>query len=156
MRNAFVGIGLVLVVLCAGCGSKAPTPVDTATLKAKVASQERSQVLDEQEFRCLHRAVTTYAMGRCLSGAFSRANRRIQARTKVISSLIGNGSGRAAFVRSELLWIRYREASCEAEASAYTGGSAQPLLHAHCEVRRSKSHLKELAELEGVFRQGGR
>ena len=155
MKYALVGIGLVLVVLGAGCGSKAPTPGDTNTAKAKALAQERSQALDEQEFRCLHRAVTTYAMRSCENSALSRAERRIQARIKAISSLMGTRSKRAVFLRSERLWIRYREISCEVEASAYEGGSAQPLTNTYCEVRRSKSHLKELTELEAFFRQGG-
>ena len=156
MKYALVGIGLMLVVLAAGCGSKTRTSVGTVTHKTQTANLERSLRLDKQEFRCLHTAITTITMERCRFATVVRADRRIRVREKVISSLLFARSARAAFAKSERLWIRYREASCEAEASAYMGGSAQPLLRASCEVMRSKSHLKELAEFEAVFRQGGR
>ena len=136
---------MVLVVLCAGCGSKAKAPGDTTTAKAKALAQERSQSLDDRAFRCLHSAMTTFAMLKCENDALSRADSRIRARVKVIAGLMSTRGKRRLFARSERLWIRYRDASCEAEASAYEGGSAQPQNRSLCEVMRSKGHLKELA-----------
>lgn len=46
-------------------------------------------------------------------------------------------------------WLAYREAHCESEAYAYTGGggSIMPLLISHCKTTLTKERTKQLREI---------
>ena len=59
---------------------------------------------------------------------------------------------RVVFVQGEVAWLRYRRASCLAEASKYFGGSVYGLYYAQCVENRNEAHLRDLAELLRVLR----
>jgi uncharacterized protein YecT (DUF1311 family) len=45
---------------------------------------------------------------------------------------------------AERLWLRYRQANCEAEASVYEGGTIQPLIELRCVARLTRERAAEL------------
>jgi uncharacterized protein YecT (DUF1311 family) len=81
---------------------------------------------------------------------------RIDRRVKTIFERIPTSKARSDFVRSERAWFRYRQGSCSAEASAFTGGSFEPVAFGRCIEAKNRQHLADLAELEGTLWQGGR
>jgi len=89
----------------------------------------------------------------CLEQAVTSSDRRINARVATIFRLFRTASDRAAFVEGERAWLRYRRRSCAATASAYRGGSAEPVAFLSCESRRNTRHLADLADTEQVLRR---
>jgi uncharacterized protein YecT (DUF1311 family) len=89
----------------------------------------------------------------CLERAVTASDRRINTRVAAIFRLIRTASDRAAFVEGEQSWLRYRRRSCEATASAYRGGSAEPVAFLSCERSRNARHLADLTETEHVLRR---
>jgi len=88
----------------------------------------------------------------CLQQAVISSDRRINTRVATIFRLIRIASDRAAFVEGETAWLRYRRRSCAATASAYRGGSAEPVAFLSCESDRNTRHLADLADTERVLR----
>jgi uncharacterized protein YecT (DUF1311 family) len=101
---------------------------------------------------CPSRPRTTLDHTGCLERAVLKSDRRIDARARTLFGLLSSPA-RRAFVRGERLWLSYRRSSCEVEASALRGGSAEPLLVLSCVLQRNRSHLADLAALERAHRQ---
>jgi uncharacterized protein YecT (DUF1311 family) len=95
---------------------------------------------------------STIALEGCAEHALLRSDHAIDARAKTIFGLLRTRSARVSFVQGEQAWLRYRRASCSAEASLYAGGTAEPVLFGSCELYRNRTHLGELAELERTLR----
>jgi uncharacterized protein YecT (DUF1311 family) len=89
----------------------------------------------------------------CLQRAVTASDLRINSRVATIFRLIRTASDRAAFVDGEQAWLRYRRRSCAATASAYRGGSAEPVAFLSCESRRNARHLADLADTEQELRR---
>ncbi len=89
----------------------------------------------------------------CLERAVTASDLRINTRVATIFRLIRTASDRTAFVDGERSWLRYRRRSCAATASAYRGGSAEPLAFLSCEQSRNARHLADLADTEQVLRR---
>jgi uncharacterized protein YecT (DUF1311 family) len=99
----------------------------------------------------MHPASTIEIEG-CQEHALLRSDRAVNARTRTIFYLLGSHSARAAFVRGETSWLNYRRGSCEAQASRYAGGTAEPVEFAACELARNHVHLGELGGLLRTLR----
>ena len=97
---------------------------------------------------CPAHPVSTLAEEGCYEKTIVRIDRKIDAEAKAIFGLLRTHAGRLAFVHGERSWLRYRQFSCAAEASKYTGGSAAPLVGATCSIARSKAHLRELIPIK--------
>ena len=102
---------------------------------------------------CPARQVTTLDIEGCLERSLLRSDKLINLRVRTIYGLLSTSGGRTAFVDGERSWLRYRRSSCTAQASFYTGGSAQPGEFVRCAAARNKSHLVDLAQIERVLRQ---
>src|SRR2546426_10450601 len=102
---------------------------------------------------CPAHPVSTLDMEACAEKALRHSDRAINRRAKTIFGFLRSSVARTAFVRSEQSWLRYRRASCSAQASVYAGGSAEPVAFASCEVNRNRTHLADLAEMERWLRQ---
>lgn len=52
------------------------------------------------------------------------------------------GEGRRKLEKAQSLWLQYREATCESEASIYEGGSIRPAIYNGClaSVTRERAH----------------
>ena len=96
---------------------------------------------------------TTLAMEGCDEHAILDSDRTINAQVKALFSLLRTHAARLAFVRGEVAWAGYRRSSCTAEASAYDGGSFQPVAFAGCLVARNRTHLADLAAARRVLKQ---
>ena len=70
-----------------------------------------------------------------------------------LMSELGGGSGKdqQKLKQAQMLWLRYRDANCESEASIYEGGTIRPAIYNHCltsmtreRAARIKAFLAEL------------
>jgi len=102
---------------------------------------------------CPAHPVSTVDLEGCAERALLRSNRAINARAKTNFGLLRSKAARTTFIRGERSWLEYRRSSCSAQASVYSGGSAQPLAFLQCEVNRNRTHLAELAQMERWLRQ---
>jgi uncharacterized protein YecT (DUF1311 family) len=104
---------------------------------------------------CPRHPSSTVDLEGCLERSILRADAAIDGRAKTIFFRLRPGSARAAFVRGEHSWLRYRNATCTAQASTFAGGSGQPVVYARCLLSRDRRHLADLAELGRAVRPGG-
>jgi uncharacterized protein YecT (DUF1311 family) len=90
---------------------------------------------------------TTLAEEGCSERVILVGDRAINGEAKVIFGLLGSPGARQAFVQGERAWLSYRRTSCSAEASAYAGGSFQPVAYASCTIARNRTHLADLVAM---------
>jgi uncharacterized protein YecT (DUF1311 family) len=102
---------------------------------------------------CPKNPQTTLALEGCAERAILSTDRKINAQTKVIFLLLKSRRTRVTFGQGEQAWLEYRGSTCTAEASFYSGGTAQPVAHANCVVSRNRTHLADLATLRRVLSQ---
>lgn len=55
--------------------------------------------------------------------------------------------------RAQALWIQYRDANCESEASIYLGGSIRPAVYNSCLASVTRERTGRLLEFLAVTRQ---
>jgi uncharacterized protein YecT (DUF1311 family) len=118
-------------------------------LVASAQAAPRPPVIHEQFtlLPCPMHPDTTVALEGCSEHAIVATDHRIDLQVKKIFNLLTAPGARPAFVAGERSWLRYRNASCSAQSSAYAGGSGQPVLYAQCLLQRNRSHLVDLAAL---------
>ena len=71
---------------------------------------------------------------------------------RLMSELAGeNDKDQQKLRQAQSLWLPYRDANCESEASIYEGGSIRPAIYSHClasmteeRTRRIKAFLAEV------------
>lgn len=76
-----------------------------------------------------------------------RTDRAIDTEVRKTFGLLRTTGARSSFVDGERSWLHYRRQSCLAEASRYSGGTAQPVAFLTCSLRRNHSHLAELVAM---------
>jgi uncharacterized protein YecT (DUF1311 family) len=92
---------------------------------------------------CPAHARTTVAIEGCLERQVSRSDGVIDEKVAAIFTRL-RGANRTVFAGSERDWLSYRRKSCLATASAYVGGSAEPLVFLRCEQGRNVRHIADL------------
>ncbi len=71
---------------------------------------------------------------------------------QLMAELAGfDGKDQEKLKQAQMLWVQYRDANCESEASIYEGGSIRPAIYSHClasmtqeRTRRMKTLLAEV------------
>lgn len=94
------------------------------------------------------RAATLTQQKRCFDAAVRARERNIaRARRTVIQELLlaPPGQGLVAFQRSEAAWQKYRQTSCAVVASAFAGGTVEPVIREACIFDRDNAHLLDLS-----------
>jgi uncharacterized protein YecT (DUF1311 family) len=137
MRVVFVSVALALVAAVSAQAAPSPPVIhESFTL-----------------LPCPMHPQTMVGLEGCSEHAIVTTDRKIDAQVKKVFRLLTAPGARATFAASERSWLRYRNASCNAQSSFYTGGSAQPVAYAQCVLQRNHSHLVDLAALEHVLTQ---
>jgi uncharacterized protein YecT (DUF1311 family) len=90
---------------------------------------------------------TTIDVEGCQEARILRTDRAIDDTVAAVFRLLRTDRARASFVDGERHWLHYRRESCLAEASAYAGGSAEPVAYLSCTLRKNRSHLVGLAAM---------
>jgi uncharacterized protein YecT (DUF1311 family) len=83
----------------------------------------------------------------CAEQRVLRSDRRIDALAATAFRLVRGSRNRAAFVAGERAWLRYRDATCTADASSDAGGTVQPVVYGSCLAARDRAHVAELTSL---------
>ena len=97
---------------------------------------------------CPKHPETTFDLEACGVHKVLKTDRAINVRATAIFGRLRTTAAKKPFVQSEREWLRYRRASCSAQASEYAGGTAEPVAFIECEASRNRRHLADLAELE--------
>jgi len=95
---------------------------------------------------CPAKQKTTIDMEACQEKALLDTDKQINGTVKAIWKQLPV-HGRASFAAGERSWLAYRRSSCAAEASAYAGGSVEPVVYAACAMARDKTHLDDLGTM---------
>ena len=64
-----------------------------------------------------------------------------------------SGEGRRKLEKAQSLWLQYREAACESEASIYEGGSIRPAVYNGCLASVTRERAGRLRGILGEVRQ---
>jgi len=96
-------------------------------------------------------AGTTIGIEGCSEHRLLHTDAKIVAEEHAIYSLL-SVTTRAAFASGERGWLAYRDGLCEARASKYDGGTAQPVEFGACEEEISAAHLRALSATQRLLR----
>ena len=73
---------------------------------------------------------------------------------QLMSALAGDDDKNQQKLRqSQLLWLQYRDANCESEASIYEGGSIRPAIYNQCLASVTRERTGRLRAFLGATRQ---
>ena len=73
---------------------------------------------------------------------------------QLITELAGRaGKDREKLEKAQSLWLRYREAACESEASIYEGGSIRPAIYNGCLASVTRERAGRLREFLAQIKQ---
>jgi uncharacterized protein YecT (DUF1311 family) len=143
-------------LLAAVCGAGALALGVAALPSAAAASTSSAPVIHESFtlLPCPKKPSSTVQIEGC-------AEHRVVALDKGIDSLNArvfgrlHRSGRASFAKAASEWVSYRNDSCTAQASIYSGGTIQPVAYADCLVSIDSSHLSELKSMLTALEPAG-
>ena len=76
-------------------------------------------------------ATSNAAIGACFETAYRESDRKLNETFQRIVKTM-SAEEQAALQSAQLLWIRFRDANCEAERLLYKGGSAAPMVQTAC------------------------
>jgi uncharacterized protein YecT (DUF1311 family) len=73
---------------------------------------------------------------------------------QLVTELAGrDGEGRRKLEKAQTLWLQYREATCESEASIYEGGSIRPAIYNGCLAGVTRERTNRLRGFLAEVRQ---
>jgi uncharacterized protein YecT (DUF1311 family) len=91
-------------------------------------------------------AQTQAEMNRCAGATYARADTLLNQRYRQLMTAIG-APRRESLRVAQRAWIRFRDADCAFEASAYQGGSMQPTARLLCLADRTRKRVDELTRM---------
>jgi uncharacterized protein YecT (DUF1311 family) len=100
---------------------------------------------DREEF-CPAR--TQSEMTACAAEELARADTLLNERYRQLVRLLAPEPARLQRLReAQRAWIRFRDAECDYEASAFEGGSMQPMIDALCVAGLTKTRADEIQRM---------
>ena len=90
-------------------------------------------------------AKTQLDMNFCADRQFKSADAELNRVYNRLASKL-EADARAKLKAAESSWLKYRDSNCDYEASAYEGGSMQPMVYSFCLERMTKSRTNELRD----------
>ena len=73
---------------------------------------------------------------------------------QLVTELAGrDGEGRRKLEEAQSLWLQYRKAACESEASIYEGGSMRPAIYTGCLAGVTRERANRLRRFLAEVRQ---
>ena len=114
----------------------------SAALLLLPALQLQAQTLD------CDNAMSQMEMNQCAAQALEREDQQLnRVYTQYRAGL--SAKDKQALKQVQLAWINFRDLDCKQVASAYEGGSMQPMVHTDCLAQRTReriTHLEQMAE----------
>ena len=105
--------------------------------------------------RCEDTAQTQIELNNCAHQAYVKADNAMNITyKKVMSSLTEDGPQYSQKLKAaQLLWIKYRDATCESESSLNEGGTMYPMVYNFCLAGVTDERNTRLKELLKVLQQ---
>jgi uncharacterized protein YecT (DUF1311 family) len=85
----------------------------------------------------------TAALSNCLYKASQRANGELNRAYNDVETRL-NAAGRERLIRTQRLWLRYRESNCAAERELYVPGTAAQPVYLACLESMTRARIKDL------------
>jgi uncharacterized protein YecT (DUF1311 family) len=102
---------------------------------------------------CPKHPVSTLDLEGCSEHQIVAGDHAIERQWRTVLALLRTRATKQTFVAGERAWLTYRRESCEAESSAFAGGTLAGVDAAGCEAGRNTVHLRELVATTRVLRQ---
>ena len=91
-------------------------------------------------------AISQMEMNQCAAQALEREDQELnRVYTQYRAGL--SAKDRQALKQVQLAWISFRDLDCKQVASAYEGGSMQPMVHADCLAQRTRERITHLEQM---------
>lgn len=132
-------------LLAAGCGTAALAVAAALPLSAAASPAPTAPVIHERFtlLPCPPKPRTTLQLEGCAEHRVLVRDRAIDALNAKVDARL-RATARAQFGAASAAWLSYRNGTCTAEASIYSGGSVQPVAYANCLASIDGSHIGEL------------
>ncbi|MBE9003505.1 lysozyme inhibitor LprI family protein [Fortiea sp. LEGE XX443] len=95
-----------------------------------------------QKFDC-NDAQTQLEINICAQFAYQNADKKLNQVYKQLLPKLSK-SRQQKLIAAQLAWIKFRDASCEFEKSAYEGGSIAPAIYSVCSEEITKQRTQQL------------
>jgi uncharacterized protein YecT (DUF1311 family) len=93
------------------------------------------------------KANSTVELNQCALQDQQKVERQLNAvyqETLKVFASAGEASTKAKLIDAQRLWVKFREADCEAEYDKWQGGSIRNVMYSGCMQERAKQRIKEL------------
>jgi uncharacterized protein YecT (DUF1311 family) len=135
-RLLAAGCATAGLALCAGL----PASAGAAATSAPVIHESFTAL------PCPSKPTNTVQIEGCAEHKILAGDKQIDAlNAKIFAKL--TKSGRAGFITGSADWLKYRNTSCDAVASIYSGGTLEPVADANCDVSINTTHITELKQM---------
>jgi uncharacterized protein YecT (DUF1311 family) len=104
-------------------------------------------------FGCPKKPRSTVDIEACQARQLIRLDTKFNGKAAVLWSVL-DASGRQSFTRAHRAWLTYRHQQCEAEAGAYSGGTAAPVTFGACEIALTAARVTRLSHTISLYCQG--
>jgi uncharacterized protein YecT (DUF1311 family) len=93
--------------------------------------------------------------GACARAKYKQADAEMnRVYEQLMSELAGDDDkARQKLRQAQLLWLQYRDANCESEASIYEGGSIRPAIYSLCLASVTQERTKRMRAFLAATRQ---
>lgn len=90
-------------------------------------------------------AATQADLNDCAGRAWRTADAELNRVYGVLMDRV-EGAAERRIRKAQRAWLAFRDAHCEVEASAYAGGSIQPMIHAFCLAETTRHRTAQLRD----------
>jgi uncharacterized protein YecT (DUF1311 family) len=104
-------------------------------------------------FKCPTEPFSTIDLEACEGHQLLILDRKFNSQAAILWSLL-DATGRTEFQHAQQAWLVYRDQACKVEARAYIGGTAAPVAYGRCELRLTRSRIKDVSAALTLYCQG--
>jgi len=106
-----------------------------------LTTNSNAQQKQQPENKC---CCTTYDTGQCLIGVKNKVDTELDDTYQKALKRWSQPKDSSKLEEVQRLWLRYRDANCDAESSTYEGGSIAPNMFAFCQIRLTRQRIEEI------------
>ena len=99
---------------------------------------------------CMRLAGNEMQLHQCVSDEIARQDSILNATYKQTMSAL-DPDRKSKLLESERLWIKFRDATCDALASAYAGGSMEGRVFGQCSIDQT---IRRVRDLKAIYAEG--
>lgn len=96
------------------------------------------------------KAFSTIDLNQCAAQATEKVERQLNATyqqtLKAVATMDDAAGIKTKLVDAQRLWVKFREADCQAEYAKWQGGSIRNVMYSECMQDRAKQRIKQLEQ----------